>query len=53
MQSAEKTEQVGAPQGETPSGAGRKTLRLKSSGDRKIAGMKEREGMKKGEMTFF
>jgi hypothetical protein len=52
MQSAKKAVQAGAPQGETPSGAGRKTLRLKSSGDRETAGMEEREGMEKGEMTF-
>jgi len=53
MQSAEKTEQAGAPQGEMPSGVGRKTLRLESTGDREVVGIKEREGMKKGEMTFF
>lgn len=53
MQSARKTEQAGAPQGEMPSGAERKTLRLGNSGDRKVVGIKEREGMKKGETTFF
>jgi hypothetical protein len=52
MQSAKKAVQAGAPQGEMPSEAGRKTLRLKSFGNRETAGMKGREGMEKGEMTF-
>lgn len=52
MQSARKTEQVGAPKGETPCEVIPETLGFMEVGGCEVSGFKECKGKEKGEMTF-